>query len=123
MKAVKTASGNVNFVMNCLAYANNGSAYNAELAPAARNSGRLYDNIYVRHWDQWLTQQRYAVFAGTLAKGYNGYTFDGEMKNMLWSMDAPITRPESPVQPFGGSGDYDLSPDGMFPDNVFPAVC
>ncbi|GAB7364762.1 hypothetical protein MBLNU230_g5560t1 [Neophaeotheca triangularis] len=112
MKATMTESGDINFLMNCLAYANNGSAYNEELATKPWTTGRLYDNIYVRHWDQYLTQQRYAVFAGTLKSGHEGYSFDGQMTNLLQGMDAPVTRPESPVQPFGGSGDYDLSPDG-----------
>lgn len=112
LKAVQTASGDVNFLVSCLAYANNGSAYNSELAPTPVNTGRLYDSIYVRHWDTWLTQERFAVFSGSLTNSSSGLSFNGTMKNLLQGMEAPVTRPESPVQPFGGSGDYDLSPDG-----------
>jgi dipeptidyl aminopeptidase/acylaminoacyl peptidase len=42
----------------------------------------------------------------------NGSEFNGEVKNLLWGMNATVTRPETPVQPFGDQGDYDLSPDG-----------
>lgn len=111
LKAVQTPSGDISFLVNCLAYAN-GSAYNEELVSTPHTTGRLYDSIYVRHWDTWLTQQRYAVFGGSLSGSDSGYSLSGDMKNLLMGMDAPVTRPESPVQPFGGSGDYDLSPDG-----------
>ena len=109
LKAVMTDSGDINFVVNCLAYKNNGSAYNAETAYVPYTTGRLYDSIYVRHWTEYLTQQRYAVFSGTISGGSD---FNGEMTNLLLGIDAPVTRPECPVQPFGGNGDYDLSPDG-----------
>lgn len=114
LKAVKTASGSINFLLNSLAYANNGSAYNEELASKPAHTGMLYDSIYVRHWDTWLTQQRYSVFSGVLAAKGNssGYSFDGTTKNLLSNLNYTATRPETPVQPFGGSGDYDLSPDG-----------
>ena len=111
LKAVKTESGDINFLMNCLAY-KNGSAYNEETANVPYSTGRLYESIYVRHWTVWITEERYAVFAGTLSGSSGSYSFDGAMTNLLLGMDAPVTRPECPVQPYGGSGDYDLSPDG-----------
>lgn len=111
LKAVRTESGDINVLLNCLAY-ENGTAYNEDTAEVPYHTGRLYDSIYVRHWDTYLTQQRYAVFSGTLTSSGSGYDFNGEMTNLLMGMEAPVTRPECPVQPFGGSGDYDLSPDG-----------
>lgn len=102
-KAVQTASGDISLIMNCLSYMN-GTAYNEELASTPYTTGMLYDSIYVRHWDSWLTQQRYAVFAATLSKSGSGYSLDGGISNLLSGMDAPVTRPESPVQPVGGSG-------------------
>ena len=112
LKAVRTQSGGINFLVNCFAYKNNGSAYNEELAPVPYTTRRLYESIYVRHWTDWLTNERYAVFSGTLSGSGDGYSFDGTMANLLLGIDAPVTRPECPVQPYGGSGDYDLSPDG-----------
>ncbi|KAK3700740.1 Dipeptidyl-peptidase 5 [Vermiconidia calcicola] len=111
LKAVLTDSGDINFLLNCLAY-KNGTAYNADLAPVPYTTGRLYESIYVRHWTDWVTEQRYAVFAGSLSSSGSSYDFDGSMTNLLTGIDAPVTRPESPVQPYGGSSDYDLSSDG-----------
>ncbi|KAF2678804.1 alpha/beta-hydrolase [Lentithecium fluviatile CBS 122367] len=112
LKATKTESGSINFVVNALAYWKNGSAYNEELATVPLSSGQIYDANYIRHWDTYLTEQRYAVFGGSLTSGYGGYSLEGEPKNLLWGIKDFLTRPETPVQPFGDAGDYDISPDG-----------
>ncbi|KAF2708189.1 alpha/beta-hydrolase [Pleomassaria siparia CBS 279.74] len=111
LKAVKTESGTVNFVVNTLAH-NNGSAYNPEFAPVPLSTGQLYDNSYVRHWDVYITPERYAIFSGVLSPADGGFTLDGEVKNLLLGINATVSRPETPVQPFGDAGDYDISPDG-----------
>ncbi|KAF2708986.1 alpha/beta-hydrolase [Pleomassaria siparia CBS 279.74] len=111
LRVANTSSGNIHFLVNALAY-ENGTAYNAELAPKPRHSGRLYENIYTRHWDTWLTKQRYAVFGGSLlANASYGLAGTG-LRNLLQGIEYNVTKPESPVQPFGGSTDYDISPDG-----------
>ncbi|KAF2174937.1 hypothetical protein K469DRAFT_703963 [Zopfia rhizophila CBS 207.26] len=111
LKVANTSSGDLHFLVNSLAYPN-GTAYNPELAPKPRNTGQLYSNIYPRHWDTWLTKERYAVFAGTLS-GNSSYSLaQPGLRNLLQGINFTVTRPESPVQPFGGSGDYDISPDG-----------
>ena len=108
LKVAKTSTGELNFLVNALAY-QNGSAYNAELAKKAPHTGRLYSNIYPRHWDTWLTKERFAVFAGTVK---SNATSSLELRNLLHGLNFTVTRPETPVQPFGDSGDYDISPDG-----------
>ncbi|CBX91440.1 hypothetical protein IAQ61_010790 [Plenodomus lingam] len=113
LKAVKTESGDINFVGNTLAYENNGTAYNEELVTAPKSLGRLYDSNFVRHWNYYITAERYAVFSGILSGGNGSYSYAGELKNLLSGMNYTVTRPESPVQ--GSSSDpsdYDLSPDG-----------
>jgi dipeptidyl aminopeptidase/acylaminoacyl peptidase len=125
---VQTKSGDINFIVNSLAYWDNGKAYNPELVTPAKTSGLVYDANFIRHWDVYLHPERYAIFGGKLSLGQNcngGYPihgkptpgkscspFKGELKNLLWGIDAPVTRPETPVQPFGDQGDYDISPDG-----------
>jgi hypothetical protein len=52
LKAAKTESGDINFVVNTLAYGNNGSAYNPSLASKAKSLGQLYSSNFVRHWVQ-----------------------------------------------------------------------
>ena len=109
MKAVSTSSG-ISFLVNCLAY-ENGTAYNEETYEAPRSTARIYDSIYVRHWDAYLTPRRYAVFSGKLALSGGQYNISQRPVNLLKGLSG-YTRPESPVQPFGGAGDYDISADG-----------
>lgn len=109
---MKTESGDINFVVNVKA-SPDGSAYNEELAEEPVSSARLYESNFIRHWDTYITHERYAVFAGVLSRGDgDSWSLGGDLKNLLLDIDAPITRPESPVQPFGDLGDYDISPDG-----------
>lgn len=97
--------------MNSLAYPN-GTAFNPESVPKSRTTARFYDNIYVRHWDEWLTKERYAVFGGTLLCNSSYALAASGLRNLLQGINFTTTRPESPVQPFGDSGDYDISRDG-----------
>ncbi|KAI0907472.1 dipeptidyl-peptidase-like protein V precursor [Ustulina deusta] len=120
LKAVQTKSGDISFVVNALARWDDGSAYNSEFAVAPLSSGIIYDSNYIRHWDTYITAERYAIFSGklSLGKGSGGsqkktYSLEGELKNLLLGINATVTRPETPVQPFGDQGDYDLSPDGQ----------
>ncbi|KIX01618.1 uncharacterized protein Z518_09344 [Rhinocladiella mackenziei CBS 650.93] len=109
LKAVVTPSGDINFLLNCLAWPN-GTAYNEALVEEPVSTARIYDSIYVRHWDTWLSERKYAVFAGTLTGG-DEYSFSGDLTNLVTGI-GNVTRAESPVQPFGDSGDYDITPDG-----------
>lgn len=112
LKVAKTSTGDLHFLVNTLAYPN-GSAYNPESAATARHTGRLYDNIYPRHWDSWLTKERYAVFAGSLLANSSHSLAGSGLRNILHGVNFTLTRPETPVQPFGDNGDYDISPDGQ----------
>jgi hypothetical protein len=94
----------------------NGTAYNEELAAKPLSTARIYDSIYVRHWDTWLTTTFNAVFSGTLKKKKDGqwansrYTSDSPLKNLV----AGVKNLESPYPPFGDSSDYDISADGKW---------
>ncbi|EHY59605.1 Dipeptidyl-peptidase 5 [Exophiala dermatitidis] len=109
LKAVVTPSGDVNFLLNSLAWPN-GTAYNEALSEQPLSTARLYDSIYVRHWDTWLSERKYAVFSGTLTGGKQ-YSFSGNLTNLVSGI-SNVTRAESPVGPFGDLSDYDISPDG-----------
>ncbi|KAL8993485.1 MAG: hypothetical protein Q9188_007320 [Gyalolechia gomerana] len=120
LKAASTRSGDIHFLMFAMAYPN-GTAYNEDLAEEPASTARIYTDIYVRHWDTYLTPQRNAVFGGVLARS-NGSSSYNSSSSMSYSLRGQLTNyvtgkcnatcAESPVQPFGGSGDYDLSPDG-----------
>lgn len=112
LKVANSSTGDLNFLVYNLAYPN-GTAYNPETAVAARSTARFYSDNYVRHWDTWLTKERYSVFAGTLSVN-SSYGLAGVgLRNLLQDVNYTTTRPESPVQPFGGNTDFDISPDGQ----------
>jgi dipeptidyl aminopeptidase/acylaminoacyl peptidase len=110
LKAVTSESGDIHFLVYGLAYPN-GTAYNADTAEPEPSTARIYTSIYVRHWDSYLTPQRNAVFGGVLTSSNGSYSLGGELINYVTGL-CNVTCAESPVMPFGGSGDYDISPDG-----------
>ncbi|ORX89115.1 S9C family peptidase [Basidiobolus meristosporus CBS 931.73] len=67
----------------------------------------VYDHLFVRHWDHFVTEKKQNIFAVHLAKSRDGYNLVGEPVNVM--AKAPL---ESPVDPFGDAGDYAISPDG-----------
>ncbi|WEW55936.1 Dipeptidyl-peptidase 5 [Emydomyces testavorans] len=107
LKAVVAKNGDIKFVTYGQSTAD-GKLYNPETAQKRLSTARIYDSIYVRHWDYWLTTEFNAVFSGTLKRGNGKYSFDGKLNNLV----APIKNAESPYPPFGGSDHYDISPDG-----------
>jgi dipeptidyl aminopeptidase/acylaminoacyl peptidase len=111
LKVANTTSGDLHFLVNSLAYPN-GTAYNPETAVKARSSARYFSDAYVRHWDTWLTKQRYNVFAGVLSSN-GSYSLAGTgLRNLNNGVKFTTTQSETPVQPFGDLSDYDISPDG-----------
>jgi dipeptidyl aminopeptidase/acylaminoacyl peptidase len=69
-----------------------------------KRSGRLYDHLFVRHWDTWSDGRRSALHS--LALGTDGKAV-GEAVALTRTLDADI-----PSKPFGGPEDFSLSPDG-----------
>lgn len=114
LKATTTPDGSVNFLLNGQKYPN-GTAYNEALAEKPLSTARLYDSIYVYHWDRWLTPETFTLFAGTLTPSSNAsnsssaWSFSGELRDLLAGIEG---RAETPIQPFGDSGDYDITSDG-----------
>ncbi|KAL2214806.1 putative dipeptidyl-peptidase 5 [Thermoascus aurantiacus ATCC 26904] len=117
LKAVQTTAGDIHGVLSGKSHAN-GTAYNEKLVTAPRSSARVYDSIYVRHWDSWLAPEFNAVFSGVRKQKSTGhghgesatYSLEGGLQNLVSS----IKNAESPYPPFGGSSDYDISPDGKW---------
>lgn len=42
-----------------------GELFNPEKAAKPRSSGRVYNSLFVRHWDHYVTENRNAIFLGT----------------------------------------------------------
>ncbi|KAI8942606.1 hypothetical protein NX059_000660 [Plenodomus lindquistii] len=111
LKVANTSSGDLHFLVNSMAYPN-GTAVNPETEVVPHSTARFYSDIYVRHWDTWLTKNRYAVFAGALSAN-NSYALAGTgLRNLNHGINFTTTQPETPIQPFGDASDYDISPDG-----------
>ncbi|MBP7146388.1 MAG: S9 family peptidase [Acidobacteria bacterium] len=62
-------------------------------------SGRLYDRLFVRHWDTWWDKRRSHLFVVPVA--------GGEPLDLMKSMDA-----DAPTKPFGGFEEIAFTPDG-----------
>ncbi|KAJ5032266.1 uncharacterized protein L3040_008874 [Drepanopeziza brunnea f. sp. 'multigermtubi'] len=88
-----------------------GELFNSENAVKPLNSGKIYDKLFVRHWDAYVTENTNAIWYTTLQKLHG-----------VWGMVvAPLTNAlaghsfslESPVPPFAGKGDFDISKNGI----------
>ncbi len=71
---------------------------------ARKSSGRIYDRLFVRHWDSWEDGRRNHVFRIPL--GPDGLV-TGEPRDLMPGVDA-----DCPTTPFGDASDWTVSPDG-----------
>ncbi|KAE9387920.1 alpha/beta-hydrolase [Gymnopus androsaceus JB14] len=68
-------------------------------------SALVYDHTYERHWDHWVLPKSQALFSVRLTQGPDHkWTFGSEFVNLLAG-----TSHSSPVEPFGGTDDFDVS--------------
>ena len=65
----------------------------------SKTTGRLYERLFIRHWDTWKDGRRSHVFTLPAA--------GGDPIDMMENLDA-----DCPAKPFGGPEDYPLTPDG-----------
>lgn len=91
-----------------------GSLHNPKNHPKSHTSARVYDSLFVRHWDSWITEQRNAIFTALLQKSQpvvtsrqGRYSLHG-FKNILQS-----TKLECPIPTFGGVDNFDIGPLGL----------
>jgi dipeptidyl aminopeptidase/acylaminoacyl peptidase len=73
----------------------------ARLEATANNpaSGRIYDRLFIRHWNEWKDGRRSHIFVKP-AEG-------GAPVDVMGNMDA-----DCPSKPFGGPEEYTFTPDG-----------
>ncbi len=76
----------------------------------SKASGRLYDKVFIRHWDTWSDGTHSHLFS--VVVGADGKA--GTPVDLSKTLDADI-----PSKPFGGDEEYAFSPDGT--DIVFSA--
>jgi dipeptidyl aminopeptidase/acylaminoacyl peptidase len=64
-----------------------------------KTSGRIYDKIFIRHWDTWKDGRRSHLFVMPIE--------GGDAVDLMWGMDA-----DTPSKPFGGPEEITFTPDG-----------
>lgn len=92
-----------------------GSLYNPKDAKKPHSTGRLYTSLFVRHWDSYIEPQKNAIWYGVLqivpsstgGRQAGKYSLSGLTNLMAVS---GLVGVESPIPPFGGTGDFDISP-------------
>jgi pre-mRNA-splicing helicase BRR2 len=68
----------------------------------------VYDKLWARHWDEWITSNQNSIFSGTLRPQDGSYTISERPRNMLHGIERH-PQLESPIPPFGDSQDYSIS--------------
>ena len=83
-----------------------GSLFNSATAKTTHSTGRLYDGLYVRHWDRYETKEKNALWYGKLSR-------DKHAKFRLSKLTNATTRNgfECPIAPFGGTDNFDICKD------------
>ncbi len=80
---------------------------------ARKSSGRIYDHLFIRHWDTWKDGRRAHLFAVPLPDAEsNERSFPLKVRgavDLMAKMDA-----DCPTKPFGGPEDFTISPDGKW---------
>lgn len=64
----------------------------------------VYDQTFERHWDKWVGPKHKSLFTVKLSKDHGKYVLGDNFVNVLKG-----TSLSSPVEPFGGTDDFDIS--------------
>jgi dipeptidyl aminopeptidase/acylaminoacyl peptidase len=75
-----------------------------QAAEKARPSGKVYEHLFMRHWDAWSDGRRSQLF--TISLDANGRASAAPVR-LSAGIDGDV-----PGKPFGGREDYAFSPDG-----------
>ena len=86
-----------------------GDLYWPPAEPKKHDTAKVYDSLFVRHWDTWEGPNKNSLWYGQLA-----------LMNDKWTLESPGltnllsgTKLESPMPPFGGAADFDVSATGI----------
>ncbi|KPM45456.1 Dipeptidyl-peptidase 5 [Neonectria ditissima] len=103
-KAKTLSKGEVAFICSALTTPD-GEMYWPAAEPKSHTSAKIYTGLFVRHWDAWNSVNQNSLWYGLIVKRDGKWTLEHPgLTNLLRG-----TRLSSPVAPFGGSGDFDIS--------------
>lgn len=100
-----------NYAVVFSAQANNGGSgtiYNPETEQKPQSTARIYNSLFVRHWDAWIGTQTNCLWYAKLSRKGGGKFSLSAYTNALHK-----TGLESPVRPFGGTDNFDISSHGI----------
>jgi dipeptidyl aminopeptidase/acylaminoacyl peptidase len=104
-------SGDGTYAFACSALATpDGKLHNPEAEEKPHSSARLYDSLFVRHWDAYRSKNRDAIWYGSLKRSKDG-KLELQKPGLINALKG--TGLESPVPTFGGAGDFDISSSGL----------
>lgn len=108
VKVKRLSTGVVAFACSGLANPD-GKLCNPKTEEKPRSTAKVYESLFVRHWDAWGTSNSSSIFYGVLEQKDGKYSLrDNKLTNALAG-----TKLSSPVPPFGGTGDFDIGPLGL----------
>ncbi|KAF9267335.1 hypothetical protein L218DRAFT_1074102 [Marasmius fiardii PR-910] len=80
------------------------------------NTAMVYDHTYERHWDTWVGPKTSSLFSVRLWEDPAGeWNFGSDFVNLQEG-----TGHSSPVEPFGGTDDFDVSNDSVIYTTIAP---
>ena len=88
-----------------------GDLYNPETAKKPRSTGKVYSSLFVRQWDSYVTENKSTIWYTTIKVSQGIFKLNtAPLTNALKGHSFSL---ESPVPPFGGAGDFDISKNGI----------
>jgi pre-mRNA-splicing helicase BRR2 len=106
-------SGAVAFAVSAQANPD-GTLHNHKDDQKSHSTARIYDSVFVRHWDRYVTEQRTSIFTGLLKKSVPKVTSRAGRYNLISFHNALAgTGLESPIPPFGGTDHFDIGSCGL----------
>lgn len=108
LKVKKLDEDNYAVVFSAQANHRIGTIYNPETEKKPQSTARIYNRLFVRHWDAWTANQTNCLWYAKLSRKKGGKFSLSDYTNTLHK-----TGLESPIRPFGGSDNFDISPQGI----------
>ncbi|KPI37437.1 Dipeptidyl-peptidase 5 [Cyphellophora attinorum] len=91
-----------------------GTLYSPKDEQKPHSSARIYDSLFVRHWDRYVTNQRSTIFTGVLQKSSPKVTSRPGRYHLMGFQNALAgSKLESPIPPFGGADHFDVGSQGI----------
>lgn len=86
-----------------------GAIYDRNTAPRTYSTGMVYDSLFVRHWDHYVFPEKSQLYSVSFHNKSGKYSLKEDSITNLFGKNSRL---ETPIDPFGGFGDFAVSSDG-----------